>query len=164
MTEQQDHVTGPRQHVTSRLGVRESRSHQMPALSYQEKQEEQEGGNTESDLRRRLMQRHRDVRKIEDEGMEEPDEIGQPLKVVVGQTGRSILTKRRRIRSEDDEYVPSGAEEEEEDNEEGEKEKESALDDQRGVENEMDQIARTALHPYYLRSLKRPGTYPGNEF
>ena len=106
----------------------------------------------------------RDMRKMEDDtGMDErdQDEIGQPLKVVVGQTGRSILTKRRRIRSEDDEYVPSDADEEDEEKEEGEKEKESALDDQRGVENEMDQIAHTALHPYYLRSLKRPGAYAG---
>ena len=96
MTEDQLHVTQSRQHVTSRLGVREApklserrsqqQQHTMPVLSYQEKHDEQ---NTESDLRRRLMERRRDMRKMEDDtGMDErdQDEIGQPLKVVVGQT------------------------------------------------------------------------------
>ena len=64
----------------------------------------------------------------------------------------------------DEAYVPSDDEEvevEEEEEEEGDEEKESALDDQRVQENEMDQIARVATYPYYLRSLKQPGSYPG---
>ena len=76
------------------------------------------------------------------------------------------MARKARKRNEEEDWIPQGEEDEEEDEEEGVAEGgDSVLRDQVGVAKdggeEMDTIARTATHSYYLRSLHKPEGLPG---